>query len=104
MSVSQFGPESVWPHNGYMTATEVPTVGSTITTSASALVGIVREVVAHDTTPNLYRVRITVDAGTPDEFDKWTMVRVGSSRGTILGKPIPADAPASVAWYADDRG
>ena len=54
----------------------VPTVGSTLTTSASALVGIVREVVAHDTTPNLYRVRITVDAGTPDAFDKWTMVKV----------------------------
>jgi hypothetical protein len=88
-----------------MSSHEVPTVGSTITTSASALVGIVREVVAHDTTPDLYRVRITVDAGTPDEFDKWTMVRVASaSRGTILGQPIPADAPASVAWYADDRG
>jgi len=55
---------------------QAPTVGSTLTTSASALVGIVREVVAHDTTPNLYRVRITVDAGTPDEFDKWTMIKV----------------------------
>jgi hypothetical protein len=40
-------------------------------------VGIVREVVAHDTTPDLFRVRITVDAGTPDAFDKWTMVRIG---------------------------
>jgi hypothetical protein len=55
----------------------LPRVGDTLTTSASALVGIVREVVAHDTTPDLFRVRITVDAGTPDEFDKWTMVRIG---------------------------
>jgi hypothetical protein len=84
---------------------QVPTVGSTITTSASALVGIVREVVAHDTTPDLFRVRITVDAGTPDEFDKWTMVRVASApRGTVLGQPLAADAPASMRWYADDRG
>ncbi len=51
-------------------------MGETLTTSASALVGIVREVVAHDTTPDLFRVRITVDADTPDAFDKWTMVRV----------------------------
>jgi hypothetical protein len=50
----------------------LPRVGDTLTTSASALVGIVREVVAHDTTPDLFRVRITVDAGTPDAFDKWT--------------------------------
>jgi hypothetical protein len=58
------------------THTEAPRVGETLTTSASALVGIVREVVAHDTTPDLYRVRITVDANTPDAFDKWTMVKV----------------------------
>lgn len=51
-------------------------MGETLTTSASALVGIVREVVAHDTTPNLYRVRLTIDADTPDAWDKWTMVRV----------------------------
>ena len=50
-------------------------VGDTYTTTASALVGIVREIVAHDTTPGLYRVRITVDADTADAFDKWTMSR-----------------------------
>ena len=50
-------------------------VGATYTTTASGVVGIVREIVAHDTTPNLYRVRITVDADTPDAFDKWTMFR-----------------------------
>lgn len=55
---------------------EAPRVGETLTTSASALVGIVREVVAHETTPDLYRVRITVDADTSDAFDKWTMVKV----------------------------
>ena len=55
---------------------DAPIIGEILTTSASALVGIVREVVAHDTTPNLYRVRITVDADTPDAFDKWTMVKV----------------------------
>ena len=89
-----------------MTATEIPTVGSTLTTSASALVGIVREVVAHDTTPDLFRVRITVDAGTPDEFDKWTMVRVSdpAPRGYVMGKPLAADAPASMRYYTDDRG
>jgi hypothetical protein len=90
-----------------------PRVGDTLTTSASALVGIVREVVAHDTTPDLFRVRITVDAGTPDEFDKWTMVRVTPpvvpastryARGTVLGQPIAPDAPASMRYYADDRG
>ena len=58
------------------TPKEAPRVGETLTTSASALVGIVREVVAHDTTPDLYRVRITVDADTPEPWDKWTMVRV----------------------------
>jgi hypothetical protein len=85
---------------------QVPTVGSTLTTSASALVGIVREVVAHDTTPDLFRVRITVDAGTPDEFDKWTMIRVSdpAPRGYVMGKPLPADAPASMRYYTDDRG
>ena len=57
---------------------EAPRVGETLTTSASALVGIVREVVAHDTTPNLYRVRLTIDADTPDAWDKWTMVKVTS--------------------------
>jgi hypothetical protein len=77
MSDSGLCGTSVWAYHGPMSQYEtVPTVGSTLTTSASALVGIVREVVAHDTTPNLYRVRITVDAGTPDEFDKWTMVKV----------------------------
>lgn len=50
-------------------------VGDTYITTASGVVGIVREIVAHDTTPDLYRVRITVDAGTPDAFDKWTMYR-----------------------------
>lgn len=50
-------------------------VGDTYTTTASAVVGIVREIVAHETTPDLYRVRITVDADTPDAFDKWTMYR-----------------------------
>lgn len=64
-------------HSSPMSSHEkAPRVGETLTTSASALVGIVREVVAHDTTPDLFRVRITVDAGTPDEFDKWTMVKV----------------------------
>ena len=50
-------------------------VGDTYTTTASGVVGIVREIVAHDTTPGLYRVRITVDAATADAFDKWTMYR-----------------------------
>jgi hypothetical protein len=58
------------------THTHPPQVGDTLTTSASALVGIVREVVAHDTTPDLFRVRITIDADTLDAWDKWTMVKV----------------------------
>ena len=53
-------------------------VGDTYTTTASGVVGIVREIVAHDTTPNLYRVRLTIDADTPDAWDKWTMVKVTS--------------------------
>jgi hypothetical protein len=78
MSDSGLGDRGIWEYPGPMSSHEIaPRVGDTLTTSASALVGIVREVVAHDTTPDLFRVRITVDAGTPDEFDKWTMVRVG---------------------------
>lgn len=55
----------------------LPRVGDTYTTSASGVSGIVREIVAHETTSDLYRIRITVDPGTPDSFDKWTMYREG---------------------------
>jgi hypothetical protein len=78
MSVSGLCDTGPRAYHGPMSSHETaPRVGDTLTTSASALVGIVREVVAHDTTPDLFRVRITVDSGTPDEFDKWTMVRIG---------------------------
>jgi hypothetical protein len=53
-----------------------PKVGETLTTSKSDITGIVQEVVEHATTPGLFRVRILVDGGTPDAFEKWTMVKV----------------------------
>ena len=54
-----------------------PKVGETLTTGKSGITGTVVEVVEHETTPDLFRVRIVVDSGTPDEFEKLTMVRIG---------------------------